>query len=254
MGTTVSWTVSDGLGTIRLHREHGNAINEQLVDDLAAVCREAGADDRVRGVLLAAAGKLFCPGLDLQELVELDRAELERFVHKFGRAVAGLYALEKPVVAAIHGHAVAGGCVLALTADWRVLRHGAQVGLNEVQVGVPLPFGVALILRESVPRLHLEEIALLGKNYTDEAAREAGLVHELHPEDGFEAHCRTRLAEFASREQGAMTITKRYLRSTVLERIREHDARLVPEFLDAWFGTETRRRVRAIVDGLRRPR
>jgi len=251
VGPAVRLTITDGIGVIRLSREHGNAINEQLVDDLSAACGEIAADDRIRGVLLAADGRLFCPGLDLQELVELDRAALERFVHDFVRCVAESYALTKPMVAAIHGHAVAGGYVLTLAADWRVLREGARVGLNEVQVGVPLPFGVSMILRESVPRLHLEQVALLGKNYASAEALEAGLVHEVHPGPDFEEHCLERLREFLTRDLTAMTITKRYLRSSVVERIREHDSRLVPEFLDAWFRPETRTRVRAIVDSLR---
>jgi len=251
LGAAVSLSVLDGLGVVRLGREHGNAINEQLVDELTAACREAAADDRIRGVLLAADGKLFCPGLDLQELIELDRAELERFVHKFVRCVAESYALAKPMVAAIHGHAVAGGYVLTLAADWRILREGARVGLNEVQVGVPLPFGVAMILRESVPRLHLEQVALLGKNYTSDEAHRAGLVHEVHPGPGFEEHCRERLNEFLSRDLGAMMITKRYLRSSVVERIRERDPGHVVEFVDAWFRPETRARMRTIVDALR---
>ena len=251
MEPSVTLTLADGLATLRLSRAHGNAINEQLVSDLGAACREAAADERVRGVLLAARGKLFCPGLDLQELIELDRPALERFMREFSRTIAELYALAKPMVAAIHGHAVAGGYVLTLAADWRVLCRGARVGLNEVQVGVPLPYGVAAILRDSVPRVSLEPVALLGQNYPDEAAREAGLVHELHDAEGFEAHCRERLAEFAARDPGALAITKRYLRSSVLERIREHDTGRLPEFLDAWFRPETRTRMRRIVEGLR---
>jgi enoyl-CoA hydratase len=244
--------VEDGLATATLKRAHGNAINAELTEDLTRVCREVASDDAIHGMMLAGAGKLFCPGLDLQELIELDRGEMERFVVDFAVCIAELYAFPKPMVAAIHGHAVAGGCVLTLTADWRVLRPGALVGLNEVRVGVPLPFGVSLILRESVPRLHLEEVALLGKNYRDEAALAAGLVHEIHGGDAFENHCRERLLEFAARDLGALMITKRYLRSSIVERIRENGTRDVPEFLDAWFRPQTQARIRGIVDELRR--
>ncbi len=252
MSGTVAWSVEGGLGIARLGREHGNAINERLVEDLTRVCAEAAADDRVRGMMLAAAGKLFCPGLDLQELIELDRGDLERFVRKFAQCIAELYALAKPVLAAIHGHAVAGGCVITLTADWRVLARGALVGLNEVRVGVPLPFGVSMIVRESVPRLHLEQVALLGKNYTDDEALAAGLVHELGPAEGFEAHCLARLEEFASRDAKALGITKRYLRSSTVERIRKHDPSFVSEFLDSWFRPETQARIRGIVQDLKK--
>jgi enoyl-CoA hydratase len=252
VANTVSLAVADGLATARLDRAHGNAIDPALAEDLLRVCREAAADDGVGGLLLAAAGKLFCPGLDLQDLMELDRPDLERFVVTFNECIATLYEFPKPMVAAIHGHAVAGGCVLTLTADWRILRKGALVGLNEVRVGVPLPFGVSMIVRESVPRLRLEEVALLGKNYSDDDALAAGLVHEIHPAEDFEEFCRKRLEEFTSRDLNALTITKRYLRSAIIERIRARDAVLVDEFLDSWFRPETQERIRGIVADLRR--
>jgi enoyl-CoA hydratase len=252
VGETLSIEVRDGLATVRLDRTHGNAINGSLTRELGQACRELAEDPAVRGLLLAAAGRIFCPGLDLQELVGLSRDEMERFVHGFVGTVAEMYAFPKPMVAAIHGHAIAGGCVLTLAADWRVLRRGAMIGLNEVRVGVPLPFGVAMILRESVPRTHLEEVALLGKNYCDDEALAAGLVHEVLGREEFEPRCRDRLAGFASRDLGALMITKRYLRSSILERIRQQDAARVPEFLDAWFRPETRARIEKLVDDLTR--
>lgn len=251
MGRSVVMDVEEGLATVTLNRAHGNAINVELAEELTRVCREAARDDAIHGLMLAGAGKLFCPGLDLQELVDLDRPEMERFVIDFATCIAELYSFPKPMVAAIHGHAVAGGCVLTLTADWRVLRAGALVGLNEVRVGVPLPFGVSLILRESVPRLHLEEVALLGKNYRGDDALSAGLVHEIHAGEAFEEHCRQRLREFVSRDLGALMITKRFLRSSIVERIRENGTRDVPEFLDAWYRPQTQARIRGIVDELR---
>ena len=128
------------LAVLRLDKARGNAIDEPLTEDIVRACREVGADDTVRGVLLASAhAKLFCPGLDLVTLFEYDRPAMERFVAKFLEATLALYTLPKPVVAAIAGHAVAGGCVLALTADHRILRRGSQIGLNEVRVGIPLP-------------------------------------------------------------------------------------------------------------------
>jgi enoyl-CoA hydratase len=207
MAGTVELTVDNGLGILRLGREHGNAINPELAEDLSAACAEAERDSSVRGLLLAASGKLFCPGLDLQDLIELDRSGMERFVASFADCVLRLYTVSKPMVAALHGHALAGGCVLALTADWRILRRGAMVGLNEVRVGVPFPYGVAMLLRESVPRSHLEEVALFGRNYSGEDALAAGLVHEVIEDEGFEARCLARLEELAERNSYALAVT-----------------------------------------------
>ena len=147
-----------------------------------------------------------------------------------------LYTLSKPLVAAIHGHAIAGGFLLTLTADWRILREGAKVGLAEIRVGVPFPFGIAMILREAVPRASLEELALFGRNYDDRQALQAGLVHELAPSRRVRGSpaCE-RLEELAASDPEAFAITKRYLRSATVERIRANDAQFAAEFLDSWF-------------------
>ncbi len=251
MSAPLGLEVDNGLATIRLDREHGNAINPELVDALTTTFRGVGEDPGVRGVMLAAAGKLFSPGLDLQELILLDREAMTGFLKRFVDCILTLYTFEKPVVAAMHGHAVAGGCVLSLTADWRVLRRGALVGLNEVMVGVPFPYGVSMILRDVVPGPKLAEVVLLGKNFRDEEALDVGLVHELAPPDAFEEICRSRLDELAGKDPTAFAITKRYLRSPTAERIRKHDLDRVEEFVTSWFSAETRSRVRAIVDQLR---
>jgi len=252
MGRTASLTIDGGVATVRLARPHGNAINAELVADLHAACREIEATDAVSGLLLAASGKLFCPGLDLQELVELDRHAMERFVTDFNACVLALYALSKPVVAAIAGHALAGGCVLAMTADRRVLGDATRIGLNEVRVGVPFPFGVARILREQVPRTQLEEIVLLGNNYEGPEAVRVGLAHEVQPIERVELRARELLAEFGTRDLNALRVTKRYLRSATIESIGANEAAHLAEFLDGWFRPTTRKRVLGIVEELRR--
>jgi enoyl-CoA hydratase len=202
-------------------------------------------------VLFASGGKLFSPGLDLQELIEFDRLAMEYFMELFASALLSLFTFPKPVVAALSGHAVAGGCVMAATADWRILRRGAQIGLNEVQVGVPLPYSVVLLLRETVHRPSIAEIALLGRNYLDEEAVNAGLAQELHQEDGFEEHCLERAGEYATRDPLALAFTKKYSRSVALERMRMGDALYRREFLDCWFSSSTQERIRGIVSALR---
>ncbi len=248
----LTFRVHDGVATVTLEREHGNAINEPLLDALLASFREAGADPAVRGVLLGGRGKMFCPGLDLQELLPLDRPAMGRFMERFNACVLALYTFPKPVVAALSGHALAGGFILALTADWRVAREGVMVGLNEIKVGVPLPFGVALMLRAGITAQRLHEVALLGRNYAGEAARSAGLVDEIADAEGFEETCRARMEEFGTKDPQAFAVTKRYLRAEVAERTRAHGPRLTAEFLDSWFSSGTRSRITAIVEGLRK--
>lgn len=239
------------LAVLRLDKARGNAIDETMVNELAAACAELTRDETLRGVLLASAHpKLFCPGLDLVSLVAYDRTGMERFMEAFSEALFALYTLEKPVIAALSGHAVAGGCILALAADMRLLRRGAQIGLNEVKVGVPLPWGVAVLLRSSVSPGALTRIALLGRNFADEAAVVAGLADAVLEAAGFEAACLTQLQEFVDKQPHAVAATKRYLRASTLAEMRARDRELRAEWLDAWFSAETRGRIQQIVSGL----
>ncbi|HEU0106602.1 MAG TPA: enoyl-CoA hydratase/isomerase family protein [Vicinamibacteria bacterium] len=240
------------LVTVRFDKARGNAIDEPFTQELLQVAKELGADAGVRGVLLASAHpKLFSPGLDLVTLLEYDRAAMERFMRLFAQAVWALYALPKPVVAAINGHAVAGGCILALTADYRILRRGGvQVGLNEVKVGVPLPWSVALLLRASVPASALTQVALLGRNFADDDAIAAGLADQLADADGFEDFGRARLEEFADKDTASIAITKGYLRDGVLREMRARESEEMDAWLERWFSDGTRERIRQIVAGM----
>jgi len=239
------------LAVLRLDKARGNAIDEPLVEALAQSAAAVASDPGVRGVLLASAHpKLFCPGLDLVALAQYDRPSMERFMAAFATATWALYGLPKPVVAAVSGAAVAGGCILALTADHRVLKRGAPIGLNEVKIGVPLPWSVTCLLRATVHPSALARIALLGRNFVDEDALAAGLADELAEASAFEEACLARLEEFADKDQAALTTTKAWLRGGVLAEMMAHEADRLGGFLDGWFSPETRERIRATVASL----
>jgi enoyl-CoA hydratase/carnithine racemase len=239
------------LVTLRLDKPRGNAIDRELCVELLRTARELNGDDSVGAVLLASAHpKLFCPGLDLRTLLTYDRAALEEFMRVFGEAIWELYGFSRPLVAALSGHAVAGGCILALTADYRVLRRGAQIGLNELKIGVPLPWSVALLVRASVPPSALADVALLGTSVSDERAVALGLAHELAEGDAFEATCRKKALEFVDRDTGSFQATKRYLRQAVLQEMRSKETDLIPEWVDCWFTPATQERIQKIVASL----
>jgi enoyl-CoA hydratase len=239
------------VAVLRLDKARGNAIDEPLVTALAEAAAEVARDDAVAAVLLASAHpKLFCPGLDLVSLADYDRPGMERFMTAFAVSVWALYGLPKPVVVGVSGAAVAGGLILALTGDHRVLRRGVAVGLNEVKVGVPLPWSVTRLLRASVAPQALGRIALLGRNFENEDALAAGLADELAEAEGFEAACRARLDEFVDKDARALAATKASLREPVLAEMMAHERERLPAFLDGWFSASTQERIRATVASL----
>lgn len=251
---TIRYESIGSLAIFRLDKARGNAIDPALIQDLLHLTGEVAKDESVRGVLLASAHpKVFCPGLDLVSLMDYDRASMEGFMGRFAEAMWALFSLRKPVVAALSGHAVAGGCILALTADFRVLRRsGAQVGLNEVRLGVPLPWSVSVLVRATVPSSSLPQVALLGRNFEGEEARAVGLADVLCDGEGFEGECLRHLAEFAEKDSFALGTTKAYLRSAALREMKAHEQEAIGDFLDAWFSESTRERMRQTVESLKR--
>ncbi len=236
---------------LALDKPRGNAIDPPLVEELIATLSEAEADNRVAGVLLASTHpRVFCPGLDLVGLVELDHQAMRAFMLRFAEVVWALFGFPKPLVAAVHGHAIAGGCILAMTADWRVIARGAQIGLNEVKIGVPFPWSVAQLLRAGVAPAFHARAALLGHNFQGEDAVSAGLADELVATEGFREAALRRLAEFTDKDAYSFTKTKVYLRGDTLAAMKGREETHIGEWLQAWFSPSTRDRIRKTVEAL----
>ena len=250
--SSVQIEIKAGIGTIRLAGPRGNALSETLVADLSSALRTVAGEPSAKAVLLASAHpKLFCPGLDLVSLSTIGRPELGAFMGSFSTLLTDLFALKKPVVAAVNGAAVAGGCLLALTADWRIARRGAALGLNEVKVGVPLPWSAVMLLRAAAPASALSAVALLGRNFEGEAAVAAGLSSEVVDAEAFDQVVAERLAEFAEKDAYAFGVTKGYLRGGPIASMRDREASLLDEFLDGWFSEGTQARIAKAVAALK---
>lgn len=241
------------LAIVRLDKGRGNAIDDALLADLTDWSGEAARDDAVRGVMLASAHpKLFCPGLDLLTLVDLDRAAMTDFMDRFATAIWSLYSLPKPMVACINGAAVAGGCILALTADSRVMARGAAIGLNELKIGVPLPWSVIHLLKGAVPPQAVAEVALLGRNFSNDDALRVGLADLVVEREALEHAALARLQEFAEKDAQSFSVTKGWIRLPALKAMRAGESEANEVWLDSWFSESTRARLNAIVASLRK--
>ena len=250
--STIQIEIKNGIGALRLAGPRGNAMGPALVSDLSSALRLVGSDSSVRAVLLSSAHpKLFCPGLELVALSEATRAEMGEFMVDFATLLTDLFALKKPVVAAVNGAAVAGGCLLALTADWRIAKRGALMGLNEVKIGVPLPWSAVMLLRTAAPAYAQSAVALLGRNFEGEAAATAGLVHEVVDAEAFDSTVSERLAEFAEKDPFAFGVTKGYLRGATVAAMRDRETALLDEFLDGWFSPLTQARIQKAAAALK---
>lgn len=179
---------SDGIRVLTLNRpEKRNALNDALIGALKDAFRQADADEGLRAVILRGAGKDFCSGADLSALQKIANASLEENLED-ARSLAELFVLMRncrvPVIAAVHGRALAGGCGLATGCDIVLATETARFGYPEVKIGF-VPAIVMAILRRNLGEKLSFELVTQGFEFTAAEAKNYGLVNRLFPEENF---------------------------------------------------------------------
>ena len=238
---------------IRLEGGKANAMTSDLLDTI-----ERTIDDFERSpanaAVLTGYERFFSAGLALPKLVDLDRPAMHVFIERFARTMMRVYACEKPIVAAINGHAIAGGYVLALMCDWRIVvdDRAVRIGLNETQLGIGLPAIVLEPLRAQIPASSLVTIALEGRLCSPIEAHVLGLVEAIVPTAELARIAALKAQTLAEIPRGAAAQVKRALRSPVIDSISRTAVVETERWLDTWFAPDAQLRLRAAVDKLAR--
>jgi enoyl-CoA hydratase len=205
---------------LTLSRSPANALNHTLLTELQKQLAQLCADAEVRALVLTGEGRFFSAGLDLHEVFDYPPALAQAFTRTFDDVFTLLFSLELPVVAAINGHAIAGGAVLAATADFRLMSDGdAKLGLSEIKVGVPFPTSALEPVRFAWAGPHLAELLYRGSSYGPRHALSYRLIDEVVPAAELLERALALAAELGSRPKVAFASTKRALRREALCRM-----------------------------------
>jgi enoyl-CoA hydratase len=227
-------------------------MTRELLDGIERQVDEFERSD-ARAAVVIGYERYFSAGLALPTLIELDRPTMKSFIERFGEVMLRVFACPKPMVAAINGHAIAGGCVLALQCDHRVMIDGeAKIGLNETQLGIGLPSSVLEPLRLAVPASSLVTVAYEGRLFSPHEALELGLVDELTPPAEIEARATDRARALAAVPATAVAQVKLGIRRPALEAIRARAAEETDRWLDTWFSPEGQQRLKQTVARLKK--
>lgn len=196
--------------------------------------------------MLTSSQSLFSAGWDLPAVRGLAREPMARFLADFCALVREIFAFDAPVVAALPGHAIAGGMIVAAAADERIAAEGrGEFGLSEVALGVPIPRPCYELFRYQLGERGAERLAAAGDNAPVARALEMGLVDHIVPSDGLLDAALDRARQLASRSRAAYAEIKRRARAEALARFdRAADG---DPFLDFWFSDEGRRRIDGLV-------
>ena len=210
----ILFSVDGSIARITLNRpEKRNALNDAIIDGLKSTLRTADSDESVRVIVIKGAGKDFCSGADLSSLQKISHASVSENVddaHALMELFTLIREIQVPVVAAVHGKALAGGCGLACACDLIVASRSARFGYPEVKIGF-VPAMVMAILRRNISEKQAFELITRGAEITASEAKQLGLVNQTFEDESFESDVNTYLSAFATMSKTAIALTKRLL-------------------------------------------
>jgi len=232
---------------LTLARGKVNALDEAMVDRLREQAASLEHDPEIRAVVLAGQGSFFSFGFDVPALYGYSPGDFTEFLRKFTDLYRSLFAFPKPLVAALNGHTVAGGCMLAIAADHRIMATGkARISLNEITFGAALFAGSVEMLVHLVGQRQAEKIALSGAMVSAEDALAVGWVDEVAAPELVVPRAIEWAAEMAARDAAAYAAIKRLLRGPVAERMRLAEAASIERFVEIWYSPSTREQLKKI--------
>ena len=234
----------DGIAVVTLGHGKANALDIEFCQAMAVLFSQLRDKAEIKAVILTGQGKMFSAGVDLKRLSDGGVDYVTRFLPTLHALYDAVFFFPKPVIAAINGHAIAGGAVLAACADRRVMAaEGGKIGITELQVGVPLPALAFEIVRAAVPSRYLSEFALGAGTYVTAEALAKGWVDEVV--EGGELMPRAlRLAKFqAAMSPEAFAQTKAQIRQPVADAYAAHGPATDEKVTAIWTKEATLRRV-----------
>jgi enoyl-CoA hydratase len=237
VGSHVTVESRGELALVRLDRPPANALNPELLEEFEAVRQQLAADPP-GAVVVSGRERFFCAGVDLKLVPTMSPDDQRAMVEGINRLVIGWYGFPRPVVAAVTGHAIAGGMVIALCADYRVGATEGKLGLTELRAGVPYPVAAIALVRAELAGPAARALALRAHLVEPEEALRLGLVDELAgPDEVLERACDVaqQMAQFGGESYAR---TKLELRGDTLARIQRAVESGDP-LLEAWLGDDS---------------
>ncbi len=238
--------VRDAIATVVLQRGKVNAINPTVVEELSTAFAQLQRDSDVRAVVLTGHGTFFSFGFDIPEFLSYTREQFTRFVTDFARLYRDLFVFPKPLVGALNGHAVAGGCMIALAVDTVIVIDGhAKISLNEVAFGSSVFAGSTEMLQFRVgPRA--TDVLYSGAMYSPAEAHAIGLVSEVVAAEALLDRAHAIARELGSRRPAAFAGIKSLLRAPIAESMARREAASIAEMVDIWYSEPTWSNLRGI--------
>ena len=231
---------------IRLEYGKANAIDGRFLSSLDQEL-DRGLESGKKAVVVTGRERFFSAGLDLRALPD-GREEMASFIDEFEKLNRKLLEFPLPLVTAVNGHAIAGGCILASTGDVRIGASGVyQIGVSEVTLGIVFPASAFEIMRATLAPPFVPDVLLGGKLLDPQQAVEAGILHRLVPPEELLIEAEAAARELGEKPPIAFRHSKLALRAPILERIEKTRVESRRLFLDTWCSAEVAERRKAML-------
>jgi enoyl-CoA hydratase len=236
----------DHVAVVRMEHGKANALDVELMRDLSGALQGV-RHSQARAVVLTGTGGIFGAGVDLFRVLSGGDAYASEFVPGLARFLVELFEYPLPLVAAVNGHAIAGGCIVACACDYRIMAEGkGTIGVPELLVGVPFPAAAIEIMRFAVPPHELQALIYTGRACGAEEAARRGLVNETVSADQLLDRARQVAQQLARVPPAVFAGTKQALRTDVLARLRAD--RTLDDVVRHWASAETRAHIQQYLD------
>lgn len=228
------------IAMLRIDRPPANAIDLELADEFATALESIETSDDINALIVTGAGNCFSAGLDLKVVPTYNRERQQAMVMHLNRLFGGLYGLPLPTIAAVNGHAIAGGVILTLGCDYRIGAEGDyKLGLAEMRVGVPFPVAAMAIVRSELSHPAARTMVLTARNYNPADAVSMGVLDELQSPGRLLPRAIEVAQEMAALPHSIYGRIKRQMRSAALAQIDDAISNRNEPMLDSWLSTET---------------
>jgi 3,2-trans-enoyl-CoA isomerase len=228
------------IATVTISRGKVNALNEPMVEEITKSFEDLETDNEVKSITFTGSGKFFSFGFDVPEFLSYPKNDFIRYLEKFTNLYTYVFRFPKPIVAALNGHTIAGGCMLATACDFRLMVTGkARISLNEITFGAPVFAGCLEMLRYWVGSKNAQSIVYSGAMYSAEEALQLGLVDRVSSENALAEDARKVAQELAQKDSSAFRAIKHLLRKPVAEQMIKREKDAILEFVDIWYSEQT---------------
>lgn len=251
MSSFINKQVQENIAYLQLNRGKSNAMHQETIEELTAEFLALEEDPHIHSVILMGKEGFFSSGLDLITLFEYDHAQIKTFWEKFMDLIHQLVRFPKPLICAITGHSPAGGCVLALCADYRIMAQGDYIiGLNEVPVGIIVPSSIAQLYGFWIGMGNASRFLLEGKLLKPEEAESVGLVDQVVSFNKIQTTATRKAKTYMQFDQKAWRASKLNIRANLVEAIAQAKGPIIEQVLQQWWAPSTRAILRTIIESL----